>query len=455
MGEWREARLIPTSGIKGASDQEVRATSALLSVLTVVPGFAHGFLKPCGAPLGRVRANVEAYIEVAFEDKKKKRSPRPDGLIRVTRGKKTWTALLEVKTKNNPLVKEQVEEYMDVAREQNFDAVITISNEIPPVLGSHPLVLDSTKLRSTPVYHYSWVRLISIAVMEYNVHGIEDPEQKWILGELIRYLEHENSGTLSFSDMGQSWTPFMDSVKQGLLRKNDDDVVDIAEKFDGLIRFLCLKLGQRLGVEVTPQLSRQHRGSASTRALALTQELEDDSSMSACIRIPNAVSDLEIRCDFRGRQILTFATVQASGHAKNSTRVNFLLSPLADDLTDVIIEAKAGRRTQSGTLEDFRTDIDEVLPDGFPEIRNFKISQIHTLGDGKTSQGKRSFINSVISAVDGYYENILQNLKVWTPPAPRYRKDAVENAQSETYSTAELSIEEADSNGADNIEQTS
>src|SRR5690625_621459 len=155
MGEWRQARLIPASGIKGAADQEGRATSALLSVLTVVPGFAHGLLKPCGAPLGRVRANVETFIEVAFEDKKRKRSPRPDGLIRVTRGKRTWTALVEVKTRNNPLVKEQVEEYMDVAREQKFDAVITISNEIPPVLGAHPLALDPGKLRATPVYHFS------------------------------------------------------------------------------------------------------------------------------------------------------------------------------------------------------------------------------------------------------------------------------------------------------------
>ena len=36
---WHEARLIPTSGINGAEEQERRATSALLAVLSAVIGF--------------------------------------------------------------------------------------------------------------------------------------------------------------------------------------------------------------------------------------------------------------------------------------------------------------------------------------------------------------------------------------------------------------------------------
>ena len=33
---WHEARLIPTSGISGAEEQERRATSALLAVMGIV-----------------------------------------------------------------------------------------------------------------------------------------------------------------------------------------------------------------------------------------------------------------------------------------------------------------------------------------------------------------------------------------------------------------------------------
>lgn len=166
---------------------------------------------------------------------------------------------MEVKIGSNVLQKEQVENYMDIASENGFNAIITISNEIPPVSGAHPLSLDGRRTRRVPVYHFSWVRLLSTAVMEKNVHGIDDPEQSWILGELIEYLENEKSGALDFADMGPSWTRVLAAVRSGLVRKTDEEVVGLAGKFDGLIQHLCLKLSQRLGVEVTPQLSRDER----------------------------------------------------------------------------------------------------------------------------------------------------------------------------------------------------
>jgi hypothetical protein len=123
---WHEARLIPTSGINGPDEQERRATSALLAVLSAVREYGRALLKPFGAPAG----TIETYIEVPFllGDRKL----YPDGLIRVSRGSKSWTALVEVKTAGNELATEQLENYLDIAREQGFQAVITISNEIPP-----------------------------------------------------------------------------------------------------------------------------------------------------------------------------------------------------------------------------------------------------------------------------------------------------------------------------------
>jgi len=59
---WHQARLIPTSGINGADEQERRATSALLAVMSSVREFGRVLTQPLGAPAGQ----LETYIEVPF-----------------------------------------------------------------------------------------------------------------------------------------------------------------------------------------------------------------------------------------------------------------------------------------------------------------------------------------------------------------------------------------------------
>ncbi|WP_431473337.1 hypothetical protein [Ornithinimicrobium sp. W1665] len=192
---WNEARLIPTSGISGAEEQERRATSALLAVMSAVPDFSRAMLKPLGVPAGK----LETYIEVPFDLNDKR--VYPDGLIRVSRGQKVWTALVEVKTGKNELATEQLEAYLDVAKEHGFDALLTISNEIPPTPTQHPTKVDKRKLRKVAIHHWSWSLLLSTAVVQKEHRGVSDPEQAWILGELIRYLEHPKSGAMEFEDM--------------------------------------------------------------------------------------------------------------------------------------------------------------------------------------------------------------------------------------------------------------
>jgi hypothetical protein len=87
---WHQARLIPTSGISGAEEQERRATSALLAVMSSVREFGRSITQPLGAPAG----TVDTYIEVPFVFGDKRLYP--DGLIRVSRGQRQWTALVEV-----------------------------------------------------------------------------------------------------------------------------------------------------------------------------------------------------------------------------------------------------------------------------------------------------------------------------------------------------------------------
>src|SRR5665647_1037163 len=273
---WHEARLIPTSGINGADEQERRATSALLAVMSAVHEFGRVLVKPFGAPAG----NLLTYVEVPFIVGDKK--VFPDGLIRVARGQKSWTALVEVKTGENVLVAEQLENYLDIARDEGYDAVLTISNEIPPVAGQHPTPVDKRKLRKVALHHLSWTKILSEAVMQKEFRGVADPDQAWILGELIRYLEHPRSGAMEFSDMGESWVTTREAVRAGTLRASDKGIKEVAARFDALLRFACLSLGRQLGTEVTPVLSRK--------------ELADpaSSATSACVRLAGSASSFRL-----------------------------------------------------------------------------------------------------------------------------------------------------------------
>lgn len=164
MDGWQRARLIPTSGMSGQDEQEARATSSLLAVLTAVKEFGNGLVRE----LGGVTGTIETFIEIPFV-LADGRSVRPDGLIRATRAAKTWVCLVEVKTGNSPLSREQVESYLDLAREQKFDALVTISNDLAPAPGVHPVEFDRRKAKSVELHHRSWAELLSLAVM-HRVH---------------------------------------------------------------------------------------------------------------------------------------------------------------------------------------------------------------------------------------------------------------------------------------------
>src|SRR3954451_13742458 len=89
---WRSARLIPTTGIGGQDEQEMRGTSSLLAVMGAVPQFGRAILDHVGAPAGPIRT----YTEIRFADEDTRLSI-PDGAVVVERGKTRWVALLEVK----------------------------------------------------------------------------------------------------------------------------------------------------------------------------------------------------------------------------------------------------------------------------------------------------------------------------------------------------------------------
>lgn len=421
---WESARLIPVSGIRNAEEQERRATSALLAVLSSVDEFGLALAKPYGA----FKGNVEAYIEVPFE-LADGRSVRPDGLIRTVRGKRVWTALIEVKTGNNDLKREQIEAYLDVAKEQGFDCVITISNQIARIPGKHPVEVDKRRLRKVALHHMSWSKILTEAVLQKSHRGVADADQAWILGELIRYLEHPNAGAVDFSDMGEHWVGVRDAVKNGTLRHSDKKAVEVAGKWEELVSYAALRLGRQLGTDIQEVLSAKERKDFSIRITNIVDTMASRGQMLGAIRIPNTVGNIALRADIRAQQIVMSVSIDAPKTGRTKTKINWLLRQLKSSSPDVRLDSwgMRSRSSMSDLLGNVRKNQSLLIPGDNRELVSFTLSLIRPMGP-KRSAGKRSFIDSVLDTFDAFYGDVVEHLQEWQPTAPKLQKDKVEEA---------------------------
>ncbi len=175
---WKPARLFPVSALKSDRDRETRATSVLLSVMAQVPRFGRRLTAAFGAPSGR----METFTEVSLPHGDTPR--RPDGVIRIERAGKLWTALVETKTNGNPLKADQVQAYMDIAARRGYEAVITVSNDV--ALEGSPLVdvkIDRRRKHKVALWHLSWAEVAHQAQLLIRHEGVGNAARTWLLQE--------------------------------------------------------------------------------------------------------------------------------------------------------------------------------------------------------------------------------------------------------------------------------
>lgn len=412
--DWEVARLIPVSGINGADEQERRGSSALLAVLSSVKEFGRAITTPLGAPAG----TIETFIEVPFQ--LGERTVRPDGVIRVSRGKQIWTALVEVKTGRNDLQADQLEAYIDVAREQQFDVVFTISNELVAAPGEHPTAVDKKKLRKVALLHMSWSQIHTEAVIERVNRSVADPDQAWILAELIRYLEHERSGAVDFDDMGKFWVPVRDATATRTLRPSDPGAADVVTRFGQLVSFAGMRLSRDLGVDVRPVLSKAELNDFASYQQKNVARLVGSGVLQGSLRVPNAVAPITIMADVRSGLVTCSIDIAAPSQGRNSTRVNWLTRQLVKAPDALLVEAWAAWARSPGSchaISDVRTKPELLFDDPKKELRSFTV-RLSAVAGTKRGQGRGTFVGSVLGLVDTFYEQVVQHLRPWTAPAP-------------------------------------
>jgi len=417
---WHPARLIPTAGIRDQDEQEKRATSCLLAVMRAVPEFGHALLKELDAPKSPV---IETFAEVRFKDVSGK-TIIPDGAIVCRRGRKEWTCLVEVKTSGAPLKDEQVASYLDIARERGFDGVLTISNQITANSTETPVSVDGRKLRRTNLWHFSWWRIVTEAIVQSRYRGVSDPDQAWILGELIAYLDSEASGAAGFQDMGDKWVSVRKAAHDGTLRHTDPEARAVAERWEQFTQYLCLGLTQDLGRPVASL--RPRKQTTADRLDDLTKALASTGALDAVMRVPDAVGDLRIRADLRARQTLTSVTVEAPREGRAKPRINWLLRQLGDAAGDLRVEVvyPSARETTSALLSQAREEPERLLHPVDPkrEPRTFILTLARPMGQ-KRGKAEGSFVSEIRAQLFAFYRDLVQNLKAWQAPPPKLREE--------------------------------
>lgn len=417
---WRHARLIPTYGMRSQEEQEKRATSCLLAVMHGVPTFGHALLQELGAPRS---PEIRTYAEVRFKNEDGK-TDIPDGAIVCERGGKCWTCLVEIKTGSAVLRDEQVGRYLDIAREQGFDGVLTISNQITHNASESPVGIDGRKLRKANLWHLSWWRILTEAVVQSRFRGVSDPDQAWVLRELIHYLSSDASGVVGFGDMGKEWVPVRTAAHDGTLRQSDARAHGVADRWEQFIEYLCLSLSQELGRNVT---SVRPRGQPVVARLNdLIRSLATEGALRATIRVPDAVGDLLICADLKSRLTSLSVSIDAPKEGRPKPRINWLRRQLGDIWPDLRIEAwyPYTRESVAATLEQVRAQPDILLfpADRQREPRSFMLTLSRPMGR-KRGRDEGSFVRETREQTVSFYRDLVQNLKAWHAPAPQIRTE--------------------------------
>ncbi|WP_327168011.1 TerD family protein [Streptomyces subrutilus] len=402
---WRSARLFPVPSLRSDKEREVRATSVLLSVMAQVPELGRRLTAGFGAPAGRMQTFTEVSLPHGDAPK------RPDGVIRVERAGKLWTALVETKTNGNPLKAEQVQQYMDIAARRGYEAVITLSNDV--ALEGTAVVdvkIDGRRKHKVSLWHLSWAEVAHQAQMLIRHEGVGNAAHAWLLQELLEYLQHENSGCHGFQNMGPAWVPVRKGIEDETLSPGDARAVDVVESWERLIRQVCLRLGGELGQRALP-VQRARRGSdPGTRRAAAAGVLCAEGRLTAELRVDGSGGVIAVSADLRTGKVRTSVDIPAPEASSPLVAVKRLVRLLAEAPADLHVQSLVDDGTgPRGTLERLRPEPGNLLPGDGAAPTGFRLSLIKGMGNsrGNTESG---FIRSVDEAVDRFYQGVVARL---------------------------------------------
>lgn len=417
------ARLIP---VVADTNREQRTTSVVLAAMCGVYEFRRTVLGSIGRNISK-QAQLHAWTEVALangsrEKEKNAKRDRPDGLLVYRRGNTTWRALVEAKVGNAEIDDQQLQGYLQQARQHKIDAVITITNQFVALPTHPPVNLSKRPPKDVGLYHWSWTYLLTQATLLLDGEEVENPDQRFVLEEVVRYLSHDSSGISRFDRMNREWKDVVTKIKaNATLRQNSEEVEKTVSSWHQEQRDLSLLMSRKIGQNVALSLPLAHRQNPQKRLQNDSLKLVEHKKLTCTLRIPHAAADLEVAADLAKKTIICSMCLDAPTEKKTErARVNWLRNQLRNIEPDgFYIKATRPRKA-----ENTQAPLAEVLESPNALSSNttrviptrFEVFYIADLAD-RFSRNK-VFVDMLEQTVPYFYEQAGQRLKAWVAPAP-------------------------------------
>jgi hypothetical protein len=416
--------------ISSDREAEMRATSAFLSIVKAVAEFGRTIVKAAKGPAGV----IACYTEVELDDSTKTKKSRPDGVIYVTRGKKEWKALVEVKVGTNGLNQEQFDRYHNLAREYGFDALITISNQAALLNGFPPLKVDLRRAKSIPVLHFSWERLLSEAQLLSWQSGVSDEDQQYMLDEWIRYVNDSGARIVVAPKVGGYWKDLLSAAASDQLSANRIGLEEFVNTWCGFLRIQAFRLRALLGERVEVRYRADEKKKPELYIKRLVSEATTSNKIFSLLNISHTAGDLELMLDLRSRRIFFEVDVTPPSDKTTRGQIGWIVNQLKrvesapQEQSLIVVWKKRGVMSKApiaGIAENrdaLLLDMEKNLIPKEIDIRMFKIQW-----ETKIPRKNADLFTAIGGNLEKFYSDVVENLSAYVPPAPKLsRKEGPE-----------------------------